>query len=115
LFIPDARFLWVTPSVSYLEKYIIENNIETIITSGPPHSLHLIGLELKRKLDLTWFADFRDPWTTIGYHKALRLSNYATKKHKMLEHKNTADTIIVTSKTTKKEFEAITDKPIAVI
>jgi hypothetical protein len=35
-------------SVSYLEKYIIENNIETIITSGPPHSLHLIGLELKR-------------------------------------------------------------------
>jgi hypothetical protein len=70
--------LWVTPSVSYLEKYIIENNIETIITSGP-HSLHLIGLELKRKLDLTWFADFRDPWTTIGYHKALRLSNYATK------------------------------------
>jgi hypothetical protein len=62
----------------FLEKYIIENNIETIITSGPPHT-HLIGLELKRKLDLTWFADFRDPWTTIGYHKALRLSNYATK------------------------------------
>jgi galactitol-specific phosphotransferase system IIB component len=117
LFIPDARFLWVTPSVSYLEQYIIENNIETIITSGPPHSLHLIGLELKRKLDVKWFADFRDPWTTIGYHKALRLSNYATKKHKMLEHKvlNTADTIIVTSKTTKKEFEAITDKPIVVI
>jgi galactitol-specific phosphotransferase system IIB component len=117
LFIPDARFLWVTPSVSYLEQYIIENNIETIITSGPPHSLHLIGLELKRKLDVKWFADFRDPWTTIGYHKALRLSNYATKKHKMLEYKvlNTADTIIVTSKTTKKEFEAITAKPIEVI
>jgi hypothetical protein len=95
-------------SVSYLEKYIIENNIETIITSGPPHSLHLIGLELKRKLDLTWFADFRDPWTTIGYHKALRLSNYATK-HKMLEHKvlNTADTIIVTSKTTKRNLKPL--------
>jgi hypothetical protein len=117
LFIPDARFLWVKPSVSYLEKYIAENNIETIITSGPPHSLHLIGLQLKQKLDVKWFADFRDPWTTIGYHKSLRLSNYATKKHKMLEHKvlNTADTIIVTSKTTKTEFEAITTKPIAVI
>ncbi|PKH67408.1 glycosyl transferase family 1 [Flavobacterium sp. ALD4] len=117
LFIPDARFLWVNPSVSFLEKYIVENKIDTIITSGPPHSLHLIGLELKRKLDLKWFADFRDPWTTIGYHKALRLSNYATKQHKMLEHKvlNTADTIIVTSKTTKREFEAITSKPITVI
>lgn len=117
LFIPDARFLWVKPSVAYLEKYIVENNIDTIVTSGPPHSLHLIGLQLKQKLDLKWFADFRDPWTTIGYHKSLRLSNYATDKHKMLERKvlTSADTIIVTSKTTKKEFEAITKKPIAVI
>ena len=117
LFIPDARVFWVKPSVSYLEKYIRENNIDTIITSGPPHSLHLIGLELKQKLNIKWFADFRDPWTTIGYHKSLRLSNYAIKKHKVLEHQvlNSADRIIVTSKTTKTEFEAITSKPIAVI
>ncbi|MFV5689290.1 glycosyltransferase family 4 protein [Flavobacterium sp. ZT3R25] len=117
LFIPDARVFWVKPSVSYLEKYILENNIDTIVTSGPPHSLHLIGLELKQKLDLKWFADFRDPWTTIGYHKSLRLSDYAAKKHKTLEHQvlNSADTIIVTSKTTKTEFQAITNKPIVVI
>jgi len=117
LFIPDARVFWVKPSVSYLEKYIRENNIDTIITSGPPHSLHLIGLELKQKLNIKWFADFRDPWTTIGYHKSLRLSDYAAKKHKALEHQvlNSADRIIVTSKTTKTEFEAITSKPIAVI
>ena len=117
LFIPDARVFWVKPSVAFLEKYIVENNIDTIVTSGPPHSLHLIGLELKQKLDLKWFADFRDPWTTIGYHKSLRLSHYADKKHKVLEHQvlNTADTIIVTSKTTKAEFQAITNKPIAVI
>jgi galactitol-specific phosphotransferase system IIB component len=117
LFIPDARFFWVKPSVSYLEKYIVENNIDTIVTSGPPHSLHLIGLELKHKLDVKWFADFRDPWTTIGYHKSLRLSETAAQKHKELESQvlNTADTIIVTSKTTKSEFEALTRKPIAVI
>ncbi|KQX15737.1 glycosyltransferase family 4 protein [Flavobacterium sp. Root420] len=117
LFIPDARVFWVKPSVAYLEKYIKENNINTIVTSGPPHSLHLIGLELKEKLNVKWFADFRDPWTTIGYHKALRLSAYAAKKHKSLEHKvlNSADTIIVTSKTTKTEFQAITNKPISVI
>ncbi|MDG1870863.1 MAG: glycosyltransferase family 4 protein [Flavobacterium sp.] len=117
LFIPDARVFWVKPSVSYLEKYIVENNIETIITSGPPHSLHLIGLDLKKRLDVKWFADFRDPWTTIGYHKSLLLSNYAAAKHKQLEKEvmQTADEIIVTSKTTKTEFQAITDKPITVI
>ncbi len=117
LFIPDARVFWVKPSVVFLEKYIKENNIDTIITSGPPHSLHLIGLGLKQKIKLHWFADFRDPWTTIGYHKSLLLSDYAAKKHKALEHQvlNTADTIVVTSTTTKTEFQAITNKPIEVI
>lgn len=117
LFIPDARVFWVKPSVAFLEKYIKDNEIDTIVTSGPPHSLHLIGLELKQKLNVKWFADFRDPWTTIGYHKSLRLSNYAAQKHKDLECKilNAADTIIVTSNTTKTEFQVITNKPIAVI
>jgi len=117
LFIPDARKFWVNPSVQYLKKYIQENNIDTIVTSGPPHSLHLIGLKLKQELGVKWFADFRDPWTTIGYHKSLKLSSYADKKHKELENQvlNTADTIIVTSKTTKTEFQAITNKPIEVI
>jgi len=117
IFIPDARFLWVKPSVKYLKKYIIENDIDTIVTSGPPHSLHLIGLQLQKDLGVKWFADFRDPWTTIGYHKALKLSSYAENKHKELEKEvlNSADTIIVTSKTTKTEFEALTTRPIEII
>ncbi|HCQ11908.1 glycosyltransferase family 4 protein [Flavobacterium sp.] len=117
VFIPDARFLWIKPSVKYLKKYIQENDIDTIVTSGPPHSLHLIGLKLKEDLNVKWFADFRDPWTTIGYHKELKLSSYASKIHKELESKvlNAADTIIVTSKTTKTEFKALTSKPIEVI
>lgn len=117
LFIPDARVLWVKPSVKFLLQYIQENKIDTVITTGPPHSLHLIGLELKRKLHIKWIADFRDPWTTIGYHKALKLTKKSAQKHKMLESEvmNTADMLIVTSPTTKKEFELITNKPIHVI
>ena len=117
IFIPDARVFWVKPSVNYLKKYIQENNIDTIVTSGPPHSLHLIGLQLKKELNIKWFADFRDPWTTIGYQKALKLSAYANKKHKTLEKLvlTSADTIIVTSKTTRQEFQAITSKPVEVI
>ena len=117
VFIPDARVFWVKPSVKYLKKYIQENNIETIITTGPPHSLHLIGLDLKKQLNVNWIADFRDPWTTIGYHKELKLSKWASAKHKSLEKEvmNTCDTILVTSPTTKTEFESITNKPIEVI
>jgi len=117
VFIPDARVFWVKPSVKYLKKYIQENNIETIITSGPPHSLHLIGLDLKKHLNINWIADFRDPWTTIGYHKELKLSKWASAKHKSLEKEvmTTCDTILVTSPTTKSEFERITNQPIEVI
>lgn len=117
VFIPDARILWVKPSVKFLESYIATHNISTIITTGPPHSVHLIGDDLKKKLKLRWIADFRDPWTTIGYHKSLKLSRFAESKHKRLEHQvlNNADDIIVTSKSTKAEFSNITSKPIHVI
>jgi glycosyltransferase involved in cell wall biosynthesis len=116
-FIPDARKFWVKPSVKYLSKYIQENTIETIITTGPPHSLHLIGLQLKKQLDINWIADFRDPWTTIGYHDKMKLSKASQQKHKLFEKEvlQTANTILVTSSSTKTEFEAITNKPINVI
>jgi glycosyltransferase involved in cell wall biosynthesis len=117
LFIPDARFFWVKPSVKFLETYIKSNDIQTIITTGPPHSLHLIGLGLQKKIDLNWIADFRDPWTTIGYQKELKLTVFAQKKHRILEQKvlNAANHILVTSPTTKSEFELHTNKPITVI
>ena len=73
-FIPDARVSWVKPSVSFLYDYIKTHKIDTIITTGPPHSLHLIGLQLKRMHQLKWITDFRDPWTQIGYHKKLKLT-----------------------------------------
>lgn len=117
LFIPDARLFWIRPSVQFLSKYIQEHQIETVITTGPPHSLHLIGMELKNRHKINWITDFRDPWTTIGYHDKLQLSDWATKKHKQLEKQvlNSCDQIIVTSPTTKTEFEALTSKPISVI
>ena len=116
-FIPDARKSWVKPSVCYLKEYLNNNPVNAVITTGPPHSLHLIGKQLKEQLDLTWLADFRDPWTTIGYHKKLKLMPWAKRKHLALEASvlNTADHIITTSFTTKKEFEALTEKPISVI
>ncbi|MTE25811.1 glycosyl transferase family 1 [Winogradskyella sp. ZXX205] len=116
-FIPDARKNWVNPSVDFLSNYISENEIKTIITTGPPHSLHLIGLNLKAQTGVQWIADFRDPWTTIGYHKALKLTESSKNKHLTLEQNvlNTADKIIVTSNHTKNEFQSKTDQPITVI
>lgn len=116
-FIPDARKNWVEPSVSFLSNYLREHQIDTIITTGPPHSLHLIGLQLKQQLNLKWIADFRDPWTTIGYHKALKLTKSSELKHQTLEAQvlNSADHIVVTSNHTQVEFKTKTEQPISVI
>ena len=116
-FIPDARKNWVKPSVKYLSTYIRDFNIDTVITTGPPHSMHLIGMQLKESLGVKWIADFRDPWTTIGYHNELKLTKSSKKKHIALERKvlQTADQIIVTSNVTKQEFQKKTEQPIAVI
>lgn len=117
-FIPDARVLWVNPSVKYLKSYLQQHQIETIITTGPPHSLHLIGLALKKQMaELQWIADFRDPWTSIGYHKELLLTISSQEKHKRQEKEvlQTADAILVTSPSTQKEFSQLTTKPIEVI
>jgi len=117
LFIPDARVAWVKPSLDFLGSYLQEQKIGTVITTGPPHSVHLIGLGLKDKLDIRWIADFRDPWTSIGYHEKLRLSKASQQKHKDLERKvlSSADQIVVTSQATRLEFENITSKPIEVV
>ncbi len=117
LFIPDARKFWVKPSVQFLSEVLRNEDIKTIITTGPPHSVHLIGYQLKQKYGVKWMADFRDPWTSIGYHKKLKLTKASQRKHKRLESLvlNAADQIIVTSTTTKNEFGAITFKPIEVI
>ena len=106
-FIPDARVFWVKPSIKFLKKYLKENHIETIVTTGPPHSLHLIGLALKKEFPaLKWIADFRDPWTEISYYKHLKLTKNSDKKHRDLEGQvfRNADITLATSYTDAENF-----------
>ena len=106
-FIPDARVFWVKPSIKYLKKYLQENHFDAFVTTGPPHSLHLIGLGLKKEFpNLKWIADFRDPWTEISYYKHLKLTKSSDKKHRNLEEQvfKTADITLATSFTDAESF-----------
>jgi len=106
-FIPDSRKYWIKPSVRYLSKYLKNNDIDLIITTGPPHSLHLIGLELQMQNSIKWIADFRDPWTDIDYFHQLPLTKNSLKKHELLEKKvlKNADSVLVVGKTMKENFK----------
>ncbi len=105
-FIPDARKFWINPSVNYLKTYLKENKVAVIITTGPPHSTHLIGLHLKKKLGIKWIADFRDPWTEIDYFHQLPLTKRALKKHHFLEKEvlKNADAVLVVGNTMNEKY-----------
>lgn len=94
-FIPDSRLFWVNPSFRFLSDYYNKNKFQAVISSGPPHSLHLIALKLKLKFNVPWLADFRDPWSE--YFSALMLSKWAVNKHITLEKRilQTADKVVV--------------------
>ena len=105
-FIPDARKFWIIPSVKFLSNYLKNNKIDAIITTGPPHSMHLVGLALRDKFKIKWISDFRDPWTEIDYFQQLPLTKKANKKHHQLEQEvlEKSDMVIVVGETMKKKF-----------
>ncbi len=109
IFIPDAKMFWIKPSARFLKKYMVQENIDLVISSGPPHSMHLIALQLKKNLPIKWVADFRDPWTNIDFYQTLPITTWADKKQHALEKKvlETADRIIVVGEEMKKEFKTI--------
>ncbi len=116
--IPDPRRFWIKPSVNFLTNYLKDNPVDAVITTGPPHSMHLIGLGLKKNFpSLTWVADFRDPWTNIDFYKDLNLTWFADKMHHHLEKKvvQKADTVLVVSHGMEEEFALLKPKKLQVI
>ena len=116
--IPDPRRFWIKPSVRFLSDYLKENPVDAIITTGPPHSMHLIGMGLKKNFpSLPWVADFRDPWTNIDFYKDLNLTWLADKIHHKLEREvlQNADTVLVVSRGMEEEFALMKPKKLRVI
>ena len=85
VFVPDPRCLWIRPSVRFLKKYLREHPVDAIVSTGPPHSMHLIARALHRSTGIPWTADFRDPWTRIFYFKHLPLTRRSRKRYAAME------------------------------
>lgn len=116
-FIPDARVFWIKPSRTFLLQYLQNNPVDLIISTGPPHSMHLIAAGLKEKTNIPWIADFRDPWTKIDYYQDLNLSRRADRKHHRLEKKVlcTADKVVTVSPHWAEDFNAVNNGNTVVI
>lgn len=116
-FIPDPRILWLHPSIRFLKEYLKGHPVDAIVTTGPPQSMHLIGLKLSKATGLPWIADFRDPWTKMFYFKHLGLTRRSEEKHHKLEKEvlDGATRIIAVSPMVQKDFQAMTSTPVELI
>ena len=117
LFRPDPRCLWIRPSVRFLKKYLKEHPVDLIVSTGPPQSMHMIGLRLSRETGLPWIADFRDPWTKIFYFKHLAMTPATERWHKKMEKRvlDEASAVVAVSPLVQQEFQAMTDTPVELI
>ena len=111
-FIPDPKVFWVKPSVSYLQKYLDNHTIDVIISTGPPHSMHLIAEKLHQKNTVKWLADFRDPWSDLYYNTDFNQLAFAKNKNKRLEERilRNSDCILTVSNSLKEELEKTAKK-----
>ena len=115
-FIPDPKVFWVKPSVKFLKEYLSKNKIDVIISTGPPHSMHLIAQKLHQKNNIKWIADFRDPWSDLYYNKDFNQLSFAQNKNKKLEKSvlKNADCVLTVSNSLKLELFKIANR-VAVI
>ena len=97
-FIPDARKGWVPYAVKAAQKVIREENISRLITTGPPHSTHLAGLQLKAQFNVNWWVDFRDPWVDVFYNTSFYRTAKSEQKDEAFEKEvlHSANGIILT-------------------
>jgi glycosyltransferase involved in cell wall biosynthesis len=104
--------------VKFLTKYIQEQQINKIISTGPPHSMHMIALGVKQNLpQIKWIADFRDPWTQIDFYNQLKLTRLADYLHKKMEKKvlKNADVIVTVSPGFAEGLSIISNREIQLI
>lgn len=116
-FIPDPRCLWILPSAGFLKKYLREHPVDIIVSTGPPHSMHLIARRVALATGIPWVADFRDPWTKMFYFKHLKLTALSRRIHCRLEKKVLDDATVVVSVTPRvqEEFRSMTSTPVELI
>ncbi|MFZ4700438.1 MAG: glycosyltransferase [Candidatus Methylumidiphilus sp.] len=53
---------WLPKAWIACQHAIRQRRPDAILTSGPPHHVHLVGLGLKKWYGVPWVTDFRDPW-----------------------------------------------------
>jgi glycosyltransferase involved in cell wall biosynthesis len=63
IFIPDPRIGWYFYAIPKVLNLIEREQINAIISTSPPPTVHIIAAKLAKKTQRPWIMDYRDPWS----------------------------------------------------
>jgi hypothetical protein len=118
LVVPDPKIFWARSAARVLERTMRGRDVRTLVTTGPPHSMHLVGLRLKRRLPgIRWIADFRDPWSEWGFLESLKAGALARARHRRLEAEvlRSADDLLTVTPSLQRQLERLAGRSVALI
>lgn len=106
LFIPDARIGWYPPGLREAKKALKGEKFDALISNGPPHSSHLLGLALSKYLSCPFIPVFIDPWVDISYYKGQKRSELTLRIDNYLERRvmKAADRLVVVTEGLRDYF-----------
>ena len=107
MFIPDARRGWNRYARRAVSTIFHEHKIDVVVTTGPPHSTHLLGDQISARYRVPWLADFRDPWTTVYYNTMMPRTRITRWLDQRWENRvlHNADLVVTVTPGMKREFE----------
>lgn len=56
--------IWAWYARHTVAHAVREMRPDVVLSSGPPHVVHLLGCEVQRRFGIPWVLDCRDPWVT---------------------------------------------------
>jgi glycosyltransferase involved in cell wall biosynthesis len=107
LLVPDENVTWAATAIPRALQLIRKENIDVLITTSPPSSVHLIGVAARCLTGVRWVADLRDSVVEKPDRHFERLAVRVKERgNRLIAHlvARTADAVVVVTATIAEEM-----------
>lgn len=108
LFVPDARIGWYWNAVRQGRKALQRENIDCVVSIGPPHTSLLVGKKIAKVLGVPHVPVFIDPWVDIAYYRGFKRSGLTSALDRRLERSvlQQSGSVVFVTRSMKEDYGA---------
>lgn len=111
--LPDENVSWNLTAIPAAVRIVRRENIDVVLTTSPPSSVHLIGAAVKRATGVRWVADLRDSIVAHPHRRAERLAVRTKERGEAVVARlvaRNADAIVAVSEAIAEETRGLNPK-----